>query len=143
MERHSEFVGLKIIELGVEVLDLNVNIEMQVSDWDECLKMHKLSACGDCRWDKRSSGRTYNSISGCSVLIGCNSQLCLGIEPMSNTCTKCTKDVEHDPELCPKNVDCTSKAMESIGSSKIVDRIFSNYEAYVHEYVGDLSLIHI
>jgi hypothetical protein len=133
----ATFIGLMIIELGQEVLDTNMDIEMQCSKWNAILEMFMIAACGDCRWDKRSSGRTYNSISGCSVLIGCENQLCLGIEPMSNTCTKCAKDVAHDPDTCPKNVDCTSKAMESIGSSKIVHRIFNNYDAYVYEYVGN------
>ena len=37
----------------------------------------------------------------------------------------------HDVELCPRNVECTSKGMEVIGSSEIVDRIFERYPAYV------------
>ena len=61
----------------------------------------------------------------------------LDISPMSNTCAKCSADKPHPPELCPKNVDCTAKAMEAIGSADIVHKVFKNYPAYICEYVGD------
>jgi hypothetical protein len=40
-------------------------------------------------------------------------------------------------ELCPKNVNCSSKGMEAIASSKIVQDLYTKYPAYIHEYVGD------
>jgi hypothetical protein len=130
-------LGVLIIELGKECLFENVTIKMELSPTDEKTKRKQISGCGDCRWDKRSSGRRYDSISGCSVLIGCRSQLVLGIEPMSNTCSKCTRNLPHEEELCPKNVNCSSKGMEAIGSSRIVEDIFDTHNAYIHEYVGD------
>jgi hypothetical protein len=76
-------------------------------------------------------------MSGCSVMIGCKSQLVIGVEPMSNACSKCARNIPHDIELCPKNVDCSSKAMEAIGSSRICQNLFRDYNAYIYEYVGD------
>jgi hypothetical protein len=70
-------------------------------------------------------------------MIGCRSQTVLDIAPMSNTCAKCSASKPHPPELCPKNVDCTAKAMEAIGSAKIVYNVFEKYPAYICEYVGD------
>jgi hypothetical protein len=133
----AETVGLKIIETGEEILEENINIEMQLSPYDEEEEKRKLSTCGDCRWDKRSSGRRYDSMSGCTCMIGCRSQLVLDIAAMSNYCIKCARKIEHEPELCPKNVECSSKGMEAIGSAKIVGELFDNYEAYICEYVGD------
>jgi hypothetical protein len=40
-------------------------------------------------------------------------------------------------EFCPKNVDCSSKAMEATGSSKICQNLFRDYNAYIYEYVDD------
>jgi predicted amidophosphoribosyltransferase len=35
-------------------------------------------------------------------MIGCRSQLVIGVEPMSNACSKCARNLPHDIELCPK-----------------------------------------
>ena len=69
--------------------------------------------------------------------MGCRIQLVLDIEAMSNLCITYKREIPHDVELCLRNVQCTSKGMEAIGSSEIVDRIFRKYSAYIHEYVGD------
>jgi hypothetical protein len=61
----------------------------------------------------------------------------IGVEPMSNACSKCTRNIPHDIELCPKNVDCSSKAMEATGSSRICQKLFRDYNAYIYEFVGD------
>jgi hypothetical protein len=37
----------------------------------------------------------------------------------------------------PKNVECSSKGMEAIGSAKIVQDLFAHHNAYILEYVGD------
>jgi hypothetical protein len=125
-------MGFKIIELGEEVIYKNVSIQIELSRLDKTCDQKTISACGDCRWDKRSSGRRYDSISGYSVMIGCQSQLVLDIEPMSNTCSKCTKNNPHTSELYPKIVDCSSKGMEAVGSTWIVNGLFSNYPVYIY-----------
>jgi hypothetical protein len=57
---------------------------------------------------------------------------------MSNLCIKCmNKGIPHDEEACPKNVDCTAKAMEAIGSCKIVLRVYHSGDCVVLEYVSD------
>jgi hypothetical protein len=129
-------IGQEIIALGQDVIEENVLIEMELSPEDEKGKK-KLSGCGDCRWDKRSSGRRYDSCSGCCVVIGGRAQVVLGIAAMSNKCNRCTRGLPHAEELCPKNVECSSKGMEAIGCAEIVADIFENYDAYIHEYVGD------
>ena len=83
-----------------------------------------LAACGDCWWDKHASGRHYDSISGCSVVIDYEAQLAMGIAPMSNMCNKYTRGIPHAKKICTKNVDCSLKGMEAIRSANIVQALF-------------------
>jgi hypothetical protein len=61
----------------------------------------------------------------------------LDVEPMSNLCSKCKRNLPHDDEMCPKNVNCLAKAMEAIGWANITHNLFRKYKAFVYEYVGD------
>jgi hypothetical protein len=133
--RISQTVGLQIIELGNEVLEENRAVEKGLSPIVE--NKYAISLCGDARWDKRSSGRNYSSLSGCSVALGCRSQLTWDIEPMSNTCVKCVRKVVHDDAVCAKNVTCSAKAMEAVGSARIVNRVCAFGDSFVSEYIGD------
>jgi hypothetical protein len=69
--------------------------------------------------------------------MGCRLQLVFDIATLSNSCNKCTRGIAHEPELCPNNVECSSKGMEAIGSAKIVGNLFANHDTYIGEYVGD------
>jgi hypothetical protein len=71
--RISQTVGLSILELGKEVLEENREGEKGLSPVAD--EKYDISLCGDARWDKRSSGRNYSLLSGCSVALGCRSQL--------------------------------------------------------------------
>jgi hypothetical protein len=59
---------------------------------------------------------------------------------MSNKCIKCLRGKAHDDEVCPENVECSAKAMEAIGSSRIVLRLFEPGDCVVVEYVSDNDL---
>jgi hypothetical protein len=133
--RISQSVGLSIIELGQEVLDENREVEKGLSPVAD--EKFAILLCGDARWDKRSSGRNYSSLSGCSVALGCRSQLAWDIEPMSNICIKCVRKIVHDDDVCAKNVNCSAKAMEAVGSARIVEWVCSFGDCFVNEYVGD------
>jgi hypothetical protein len=127
--RLSENIGLAIIELGLEILSENREVEKVLSP--EKNGKPAISLCGDARWDKRSSGRNYSSLSGCSLVIGCRSQLAWDVEPMCNTCIKCVRNIEHDAETCSQNVTCSAKAMKALGSSKIITRICERGDCFV------------
>ena len=96
-----------IIECGKEIFHENVLIKMAPSQTDPGNLRRKLAACGDCCWDKWASGRWFDSISGCSVVIGCEAKLAMGIAPMSNDCNKCERGIHHSKNGCPKNVTCS------------------------------------
>lgn len=46
-----------------------------------------ISASMDARWDKRGSGRKYDSVSGAVVLIGNETGTVIAVETMSTICT--------------------------------------------------------
>jgi hypothetical protein len=133
--RISQTVGLRILELEKEVLEENREVEKGLSPVAE--KKYAISLCGDARWDKRSSGSNYSSLSGCSVTLGCRSQLAWDIEPMSNNCIKCVRKIVHDDDVCATNVTCWAKSMEAVGSARIVNRVCAFGDCFVSEYVGD------
>jgi hypothetical protein len=131
----EEKFGLLIIELGHEIMEANRMIEKVLSPSVD--GTYALSLCGDARWNKRGSARNYSSLSGCAVTVGCRSQLVWDVEAMSNQCIKCIRGIPHDADVCPNNVDCTSKAMEAVGSCRIVMRICESGDCYVREFFSD------
>jgi hypothetical protein len=133
--RISEKVGLAILELGLEVLSENREVEKVLSP--EKNGKPAISLCGDARWDKRSSGRNYSSLYGCSLAVGCRSQLAWDVKQMSNACIKCVRNIEHDKDARAQNVTYSTNAMEALGSAKIITRIWEGGGCFVNEYVGD------
>jgi hypothetical protein len=56
---------------------------------------------------------------------------------MSNICIKCVREVVHDDKVCAKNVTCSAKAMEAVGSARIVNWVCAFGDCFVSEYVGE------
>ena len=110
----QENIATRIIEIGKEILQEHLFAEMGKSPVGEGGKKG-LTVAGDARWDKRGSGRRYDSLSGCSVVVGLQTQLIVGIEPMSQVCVKCRRGIEHADNICPLNYDGSTKGMEAMG----------------------------
>ena len=129
-------LGLAIVKIGKEVLRENLEKEKNLSpvgvDGNK-----NLSVSNDARWDKRSAGRSYDSMSGCSVMNGNRTGLTIGLEPMSMTCMMCENNTPHDAEVCSHNYEGTSKGMEATGAARLVKRLFEEGNVYVGEYVSD------
>ena len=134
----QELIGKVIIGVGAEVLEENLHIECVLSPIGDggC---RALDIASDTRWDKRGSGRTSNSLSGCSVAFGLRSQLPIGIEAMSSVCIKCTKGTDHDEAICLKNCDGAAKGMEASGAAKIACKLFlkENDQCYIAHLVTE------
>ena len=47
---------------------------------------------------------------------------------MLSICIKCTKNIPHEPDICPKNYEGSAKGMEATGAARIVSRLFRNEE---------------
>jgi hypothetical protein len=62
------------------------------------------------------------------------------VEVMSKNCVTCVREIAHDNDVCPKNVECSAKAMEAIGSSRILLHLFESGDSYVVEYVSNDDL---
>ncbi len=56
---------------------------------------------------------------------------------MSQTCIKCSKDVDHDISVCPKNYVGSSKGMEATGSARITKHLFETGKVVIAKHVGD------
>jgi hypothetical protein len=56
---------------------------------------------------------------------------------MSNNCIKCVRKLVHDDDVCARNVTCSAKAMEAVGSARIVQRVCLLGDCFVSKYVGD------
>ncbi len=81
----------------------------------------------DMGWQKRSSGRLYNSQSGVGCAIGQETGKVLDYGVCCKSCSKCTywksKGTEHPVHSCSKIFDGRSKAMEPHVAVQIVQRI--------------------
>ena len=83
----------------------------------------EVAASYDMGWQKRSSGRTYNSISGHGMMIGCQSNKIIDAIILSKKCNICsTTGPNPPPHTCPKNYDSSSKGMEAEGSLRLCRR---------------------
>ena len=122
----QEELGKAIIKVGKQVLLENLKIECDLSPEKDGRKA--IAIASDTRWDKKGSTRRYDSLSGCSVAFGLRSNLPIEIEPMSSICIKCTKNIPHEPDICPKNYEGSAKGMEATGAARIVSRLFRNEE---------------
>jgi hypothetical protein len=111
-------LGLSIIGLSNEIQEENLRLEIEatprvVNGWVA------LSVSSDARWDKQGSGCWYDSLSGCSMMLGNQTKLVIVFEAMSQVCSKCPKGQPHEDSLCPKNYDSSSKGMEAEGAARI------------------------
>jgi hypothetical protein len=96
-----------------------------------------LSVSSDARWDKRGSGRRYDSLTGGSLMLGNRTKLVIAVKAMSQVCSKYGKGQPHEDSLCPKNYDGSSKGMEAEGAARIAHGLFEKCKVFMEEYVSD------
>ena len=81
-------------------------------------------------WQKRSSGRRYDSSSGHAFSVGKRSKGIIGMVPYSKACRKCDaadkRGEEAEEHECPKNFEGSSKSMEVSVILKMVEDAFYN-----------------
>jgi hypothetical protein len=88
-------LGVSIIGLSTEILRENLRLEIEASP-RVVNGRTALSVSSDARWDKRGSGRRYDSLSGCSVMLGNRTKLVIAVEAMSQVCSKCRLGLPHE-----------------------------------------------
>lgn len=102
-----------------------------------------VSASVDMGWQKRSSGRKYDSSSGHMFLIGQLSRKVIAYKCLSVKCRLCDFATKHNIEvkdhICYKNFDGHAKAMEPSAVLQLITEIFeqSKGRLYAGTLVGD------
>ena len=135
----QDLIGKVIIDVGDEILEENLHIERLLSPVGNS-GCRALDVASDTRRDKGGSSLAYDSLSGCSVTFGLQSQLPIGIEAMPHqVCISCTKGTLRDANMCPKNYVGSAKGMEAAGAAKIECRLFINEKdkCYITHLVTD------
>ena len=81
-------------------------------------------------WQKRSSGRRYDSASGHAFIIGARGKGIIGMVLYSKACRKCdaakNRREEAEEYECPKNFKGRSKSMEAYVILNMVEDAFYN-----------------
>ena len=129
-------------------LDLEVQMTQEyknepVVDWRNNDSPYGLTVSYDIGWSKRTSGSTYNSLSGHGFLVGAHSRKIVNAQVTSKECSTCssaeTRGVETPEHDCPRNYKGSSKGMEAHGALSLVKKLdkSSNSKLYVEAFVTD------
>ena len=92
-------------------------------------------------WQKRSSGRRYDSSSGHAFIIGGRKKGIIGMVIYSKACRKCdsteNKGEEAEEHECPKKFEGSSKSMEASAILKMVEDAYYNRFFIIDLIVSD------
>jgi hypothetical protein len=91
MKRYTDLqneLSVSTIGLSNEILGENLRLEIEasprvVNGWTA------LSVSSDARWNEQGNGHRYDSLSGCSVMLGNRTKLVIAVEAISQVCSKC------------------------------------------------------
>ena len=101
----------------------------------------KLTVTYDMGWQKRSSGRRYDSSSGHAFIIVERSKGIIGMALYSKASRKCdfaeNRGEEAEEHKCPKKFEGSSKSMEASDIFKMVEDAFYNRFFIVDGIVSD------
>ena len=82
-----------------------------ISKIDERLLAISISVSYDMGWQKRSTGRIYDSLSGHGFFIGCLTGNVIMMGIMKKNCSQCGSDTKAMPHMCTVHWDGSSGAM--------------------------------
>lgn len=91
----------------------------------------------DTGWQKRSSGRRYDSSSGQHTTFGYETRKLLHCVSYSTRCAKCKSNRNHPPELCSLNYTGSAKGMEGTGAIQTLTAIAATNTAFVGSVTMD------
>ena len=109
----------------------------------ERIKKLPIVASYDMGWNKRSTGRVYDSLSGHAFLIGCRSGCVISFGVCAKKCAKCGRakrfgidPPEHD---CTINHEGSSGSMEAKLALRLTEEIYrkKNGRVYLQKIVSD------
>ena len=101
----------------------------------------RLTVCYDMGWQKRGSGRQYNSLSGHAFMIGGYTGKIISGVVVGKICGKCKsaekQGVEADPHECPGQYEGSSKGMEADSALVLTKDAWDNRKFCVKNIVAD------
>ena len=90
----------------------------------------------DMGWQKRSTGRVYDSISGHGYLIGCRTGKIIGMQVRQTKCKKCQAENSNGTPAatheCMVNWDGGSGAMEAAVAMDLIVAVYEKTDGRVH-----------
>ncbi|XP_048749762.1 uncharacterized protein LOC125647095 [Ostrea edulis] len=126
-ERERE-VGQKLEEMAIASCSRNLANEVALTDSQE----DGIVASFDGAWQKRGTGRAYNSLTGHATLIGQKTGKCVGYALKSKKCRICSaakvKNVTPRKHNCKKNWSGSAKAMEPAMACEMLQSILDSGE---------------
>ena len=129
--------------MELEVSETQKYKKFQDQQWSELVEPLGLTVSYDMGWSKRSSGSTYDSLSGHTFLIGAHSKKIVSTQVTSKVCSTCSaadgKGIEPIKHDCPRNYHGSSKAMETDAALSLVLKLDEKYKSklYVEAFVTD------
>ena len=145
-------IGKTLRQVAVDsmtaALDMEVKMtlmfkNMEILDWRLTNIAIGLTFSYDMGWNKRSSGKTFDSLSGHAFFVGCHSRKIVLAKITSKQCSVCSKAEAKGkvPKVheCPKNYSGSSKAMEADGALSLVKELdeLSDSKLFVEAFVTD------
>ena len=171
--RHSALVHKKIMEISSDVMktafkeevvatikeklkgkytedEINKHAKKFIDEKDEELpdeiRQVGIAVSYDMGWNKRSTGRIYDSLSGHGFIIGCRTGKVIGYGVSKKKCAKCRfinknnlQENEAHLAICNVNSTGSSGAMESQVALELTIKVFneSNGRVYIEKIVSD------
>ncbi|XP_066596255.1 uncharacterized protein [Prorops nasuta] len=99
----------------------------------------KLIASYDAGWQKRGTGRSYNSLSGHGTLIGYYSGKIISYAIRCSSCRKCSLGYSKDSHDCRQNYQCSAKGMEPNMAIDLINNnvLFKQEGVTITTLIGD------
>jgi hypothetical protein len=154
----EEIVSRSLVSEIIETMKLKYNMTIkQVNDFFSNTKRKTkdsltigIDVSFDMGWQKRSSGRSYDSRSGHAFLIGCHTQKVISQIIYSKNCRICaahnkkTKKTKQQtpclPHRCPNNYnEKSSKGMESDAAVAMCTHVHNKFQGkvYISNFISD------
>ncbi|XP_052073042.1 uncharacterized protein LOC127711130 isoform X2 [Mytilus californianus] len=127
-------------ESMIKYLNIESNLQENTHDSDDNGENKGIAVSTDTCWQKKGSGKSYNSLSGCASLIGQKTGKVLNVKIKSKNCRTCDvakrKGIVPKEHKCSKNHTGSSKGMEP---ALVVDMIKDviNKGVDIKEIAGD------
>ena len=117
--------------------------EQDTDNIPDAIQKLRIAVSYDMGWQKRSTGKIYDSMSGHGFMIGCRTGNIIGFKVKSKTCSVCSKanflNIPTEEHGCRINYEGSSGGMEAQVALELCTSLHddSGYSVCVHQIVSD------